>query len=261
MIFGGKDQRIVNTPNYRKFNPDCSGMDLSTSTLDVPTFRKILQCFNSNGALEPIQNLMNHLSDEELQPIVFGMNQHVLNNSKMLFQIDQTYQKLDKEGVADTLFYELGKILENVELISNSIALFREGFDKHGDDLLLALELVSRDLSDEDLIFALDLASSVSTEGSFKSLNQNLSKDVPVTSRSAPLRTWVGELFYYVQESHNYTCGTETVPMSRELMASILANEPGVKEICFPPWTRSWVRMNLRLERTLYPWPRSSKIP
>jgi hypothetical protein len=164
MFIGGKDQGVIQTPNYRRLNLACAGMDLSSSTLDVPKFREILHCFNSNGALEPIDKLVSHLSDAELEPIVSGTNKHLLNDKKKLYQIDQTYRALESKGIAGSLFLQLGRLLENEDLISSLIAIFRKGYNgPFGQDILQSIELVSRDLTDENMSFALDLGSSVTS--------------------------------------------------------------------------------------------------
>ncbi|MEO5969230.1 MAG: hypothetical protein ABIQ95_04825, partial [Bdellovibrionia bacterium] len=228
MFFGGKDQGVLKTPNYRRLNLHCADMDLSSSTLDVPKFREILHCFNSNGALEPIDKLVGRLSDPELEPIVTGANKHLLNNQKKLYQIDQTYHALENKGIADSLFLQMGKLLENEDLISSGIAIFREGFKGPlGHDILVALELVARDLSDGNMSFALDLGSSVTSERSFRHLREDFSKAIPSSTRSLAFNLLIHEIFNYVKEDHTYQCGDHRVPISRELIQSILVGENG----------------------------------
>lgn len=228
MFFGGKDQKVINTPNYRRINEDCAGMDLSSSTLDIPTFKRILACFNSNGALEPIHKLVNSLTDDELQPMVTGTNKYLLNNKKKLYEIDQTYRALESKGIADSLFLQLGRILENDQLISSSIALFRAGYEgEYSQDLLRLVELVSRDLANSNVSFALNLGSSVTSEKSFGDLKEDFSKLVPSSVRSLAFTDLVKELYQYVQDEHTYRCGDQDVSISRELIQSILAGENG----------------------------------
>src|SRR4051812_30756021 len=78
MFFGGKNTEVVQTTQYRKINSACSKMELTSPVLDAPTARSILHCFNSYGALEPIEKMIGGLSDRELQPIVEAVNQYLL---------------------------------------------------------------------------------------------------------------------------------------------------------------------------------------
>ncbi len=228
MFFGGKDQKVINTPNYRRINENCAGMDLSSSTLDISTFKAILACFNSNGALEPIHKLVNSLSDDELQPLVTGTNKYLLNNKKKLYEIDRTYRTLESKGIADSLFLQLGRILENDQLISSSIALFRAGYEgEYSQDLLRLVEIVSRDLANRNVSFALNLGSSVTSEKSFGDLKEDFSKIVPSSVRSLAFTDLVKGLYQYVQDGHTYRCGDQDVSISRELIQSILVGENG----------------------------------
>src|SRR4051812_8189878 len=63
-----RDEGVAQLRSYRKVNMSCSGLTLERAEIDVPTFRKILHCFNSNGALEPVEALANRLSDADIQP-------------------------------------------------------------------------------------------------------------------------------------------------------------------------------------------------
>jgi hypothetical protein len=228
MFFGGKDQGVIATPNYRRINLDCAGINLSSSTLTVPKFREILHCFNSNGALEPIDQLVQKLSDSALQHLVDGTNKHLLSNKAKLYQIDRTYQALEDKGISDNLFFQLGKILENDELISSLIAVFQTGYSgPYVQDILRSLELISRELTHENMRFALDLGSSVASEKSFHDLREDFSKTIPASARSMAFKAVVGEVFNYIQEDHSYVCEKHPVPISRELIQSILTGQDG----------------------------------
>ena len=230
MFFGGKDQRVLETPNYRRLNEACAGIDLSSSTLDVPKFREILHCFNSNGAIEPIEKLFGGMSDGALQPLVSGANKYLLNDKKKLYQIDRTYSSLESLGVADRLFFQLGRVLENDELISSLIAILRKGyFGPYGQDILQSIELISRDLTDETLGFAIDLGSGVTSAKSFGDLRESFSKAIPFSVRSPVFQDLVKELFEYLKEDHTYLCGEQNVPVSRELIQSTLVGDGGSK--------------------------------
>src|SRR5262245_26828237 len=70
-LFGdGKDQDALKIPSYHEINKSCAGLDLSRPEMDVVTFRHLLACFNSQGALEPIQQLVDKLSDEQVNSLI-----------------------------------------------------------------------------------------------------------------------------------------------------------------------------------------------
>src|SRR4051812_22438494 len=61
-LFGnGKDDKVENTRSYRTINTNCASVNLSSSTLDLPTFKSLLNCLNSNGALKELVELTNAL--------------------------------------------------------------------------------------------------------------------------------------------------------------------------------------------------------
>ncbi|MEO7163927.1 MAG: hypothetical protein ABI041_13490, partial [Bdellovibrionia bacterium] len=138
------------------------------------------------------------------------------------------YHALENKGIADSLFLQMGKLLENEDLISSGIAIFRESFKGPlGHDILQVLELVARDLTDGNMSFALDLGSSVTSEKSFRHLREDFSKATPSSTRSLAFNVLIKELFNYVKEDHTYQCGDHKVPVSRELIQSILVGENG----------------------------------
>jgi hypothetical protein len=133
MFFGGSvDDGVANTTSYRKINFKCSGMDLSSSEVDVPTFRKLVGCFNANGGLDPIEKLLNRLPDADVQPLVDVQNHYVLNNRKLLYTLEQTYTLLADRKIIDPTFAQFGRLLENEEFISSSVALLKEGYSTSG---------------------------------------------------------------------------------------------------------------------------------
>ncbi|MGZ3699528.1 MAG: hypothetical protein ACXWP5_15395, partial [Bdellovibrionota bacterium] len=129
MFFGdGTDQDVLNTPTYRKINADCSGLNLSSPTMNVPQFRTLIKCFNSQGAIQAIQDLVQSLNDTDLKPIVDMSNRYILTNSKLLYQLEQTYYTLNDHGILDETLDQFGKLLENDEFIAATIGLIEEGY-------------------------------------------------------------------------------------------------------------------------------------
>src|SRR6476620_2339816 len=97
----GTDEAVIRTPNYRRINTSCSQMNLSSSNLDVKTFRELIHCFNSNQALDAVDQLIGDFNDQQLSSIVDVLNRYVLHNKKLLFQIESTYGTLVSRGMID----------------------------------------------------------------------------------------------------------------------------------------------------------------
>src|SRR4051812_24855755 len=75
----GKDESVLQMTSYRKVNPNC-GFKAESPEIDVSTFRSIYRCFNANHALDHVVALFDHLSDEQLEPIVRTSNKYILTN-------------------------------------------------------------------------------------------------------------------------------------------------------------------------------------
>jgi hypothetical protein len=171
MFFGGSvDEGVANTKSYRQINFKCSGLDLSSSEIDVSTFRKLVSCFNANGGLDPIEKLLTRLPDADVQPLVDVQNHYVLNNRKLLYTLEQTYLTLGEKQIIDPTFAQLGRLLENEEFISSSIALLKEGYSTSGAGgwpswglnpdrkLLKAIERIATKVNATNVADALDIA-------------------------------------------------------------------------------------------------------
>ncbi len=132
----GKDLELENSKGYRQINPNCSKLNLSTSTVDAPTAKAMVSCLNSNGSLAEVAKLFDRLENNDLQNILDVANEYTLNDAASLFQIEKTLQDLTAKGTLDESFDQLGKLLENEEFVSASIALLNEGLFQKPDELL-----------------------------------------------------------------------------------------------------------------------------
>lgn len=187
-IFGkSEDEGVVNTRNYRRVNLACAGMDLSSSSIDVPTFRKMVHCFNSNGALEPIENLVNRIPDADLKPLVDVGNHYVLNNRKLLYQLERTYNTLSERKILDSTFLQLGRLLENEEFVSSSIALLKEGYSVQSGpfsvsadrNLLRVMERFATRVTYQNTADIADTALTLARSNVFYSLQGHFAGDSP----------------------------------------------------------------------------------
>jgi hypothetical protein len=168
-LFGdGEDSGVAGTRNYRRVNMACAGIDLSSSTIDVPTFRRLLHCFNSNGGLDPIERLVNRLSDSEVRPLVDFSNRYVLNNNRIMYQLERTYYSLSDRKILDNTFTQLGRLLGNQEFVSSGIALLKEGY-AHDRNVLRAVEHLATKIKADNVADALDVGLTVARAQAFRS--------------------------------------------------------------------------------------------
>lgn len=210
-FFGSsEDEKVLHTESYRQINTACAGMDLSTSIIEVPQFRKILNCFNSYGALDPLWKLSERLQDSELQPVVTFLNEQILNNKTMLYELESTYQALEKSGLLKSTLQQFGRLLENEDFVSSAIALLREGTSANPsgasqkwivDPLLLkAIEHLSVRMKPESISRAMNSLLSFAGASSFQSVQNLLKLKLPVDSKAVPLRTLTDSVLKFAAE-------------------------------------------------------------
>ncbi len=120
-----QDAGVKAQKSDRQVNPSCSGLNLSQPTLDVFTFRKIVGCFNSDGSIDPIARMSDRLSDAELKPLVSLVNEHIVENKKALFELEHTFNLLDRTRKLDPTLYQVGRLLENDEFVASGIRLLK----------------------------------------------------------------------------------------------------------------------------------------
>lgn len=180
IFFGNQsqDQSVSESISYRKINPACSRMELSRPILDVNTFKKLVSCFNSNGAIEPIQRWVNRIEaddqrnhTQDLQAIVEFQNKYVLSQPRLIDQLNHTFHTLDRRDQLDPLLLQLGRWVENDEFISSTIRLFKTSyFGSSHQKLLKVFEEGSRQLIPSRIAQSLDLGLTLSQSRSFSSI-------------------------------------------------------------------------------------------
>jgi len=185
----GIDKQLQNDKGYRKINKSCSDLDLSNSWIDGPTFKKMINCFNANGAMPDTAALINYLSEDELEPLVKVFNRYVLSD-KWLYKLERSYQRLESTGTLSETLEQFGRIIENEEFVGSGIALLKKGYfaqnGKLKEGILQALELIGRKLNEYEssgnlhsrVSEALDVALSVADAKAFQSLQTSFSDEV-----------------------------------------------------------------------------------
>ena len=221
-LFGGdQDQGVLRTTHYRKSDPACAQLNLSTSTLTVKDFRDIFHCFASTTGdgtkktVSPIQRLVDQLEDHQLLPLVEALNKYILNDPKMLFKMESSIysanqRKVGEFSLLDSSLIQFGKLLENADFITNSIALLKEGRVRSASgemepdpELLKAFELIAKEMTYDFWIEALDFGSNISSAPAFQGLQAHFTGPSP-SGRS--LREVTESLYTYLMEPHTYEC-------------------------------------------------------
>ncbi len=139
----GDPEVLRQRPAATRSNSRCSGVDLSRADLDVPTFRKLVSCFNSNGTLEPIERLTLRATDAQLQPLMAMVNETLLNNPTLLFDLRTTYGEWVGRQMLDTAFSKLGVVLENEDFVASAVVLLKGAYEAI-DDRSLLLEGIAK---------------------------------------------------------------------------------------------------------------------
>ncbi len=199
-FFGkGTDAQVIQATPYRRVNTACSEMQLSSSTLDVPTARRLLACFNSNGALEPVQQLFDQLSDDELEPLISLANRHILSDPAVLYQLERTVQDLAAQGILDESLTQLGRLLENEEFVAALVATLKDKyFSRQRNEILVALEQLSIHVTPAKVAIGLDAGLTLAETRAFNGLQTRFKGASPA---GRGLREMTDSLLAYVGET------------------------------------------------------------
>ena len=157
LFSNGPDQSVLNQPDYRPFNAACSGISLSKSTLDVPTFKRLVNCFNSNGSIQPIANLVAKMSDAEIGVVTDTLNRHFLQDDTAIFKLERSFGDLDQAKQLDPAFTSLGKWLENDDLVVATLSLLKDAWVP-GSYVLESLEYLGNQATYDRFATALNVA-------------------------------------------------------------------------------------------------------
>lgn len=109
------------------FDKKCLGLDFSRPTLDVQTTRSLVRCLNSNGSIQAYHELVESLSDVQLQVVLDTLNAQLMTNHKRLKAVDASFEQMDERGILARAFDKLSKVLSNGKLIRSSVRLLRQG--------------------------------------------------------------------------------------------------------------------------------------
>lgn len=166
------------TQGYRKIHPACSRVELSSSTLDVVTLKKLIACLNSNGEIDPIQKLVERIDFEDrlhhtddLEAWVDFQNRFILSNPRLIYELTQTYYALNQRKQLDQSFWLFGRLAENDEFISAGMNVLQSGYFKSNrENLLKSFEELSSKVTPEGIEQLLKVGLTLARSQSFVSL-------------------------------------------------------------------------------------------
>jgi hypothetical protein len=137
----GRDQAVLKQRPHRPIGTDCVGINSGQRGLTVTQFRGLLSCLGSNGALGPIQKLVDPLPDTELEPLVRTLDEQFFSQPEVLRQIQQTHAQWGAAGRRGRELEAMGVLLREDQLLP---ALLR--VSSHADDRFYsALALIARE--------------------------------------------------------------------------------------------------------------------
>src|SRR5207302_8050101 len=120
----------------------------------VKALRSLVGCLNAFGGLDPLGSMLLSLTDDQLEPLVSVANNYVIDKPKVLFQIEQTYRTLEKNGALDQAIASFGSILQNDESVTALAQLLKAGYyDASGrsdQGILRALDRLARYMTPYD---------------------------------------------------------------------------------------------------------------
>lgn len=196
VFFGsGVDQKVIGMKSSRRINKSCGDLDVSQSQFTVTSFRRLIQCFNSNKSIEPLSQLVSAVADSDLSPMVDAVNRSLVSSDarkqKRFFELEQTYQSWVKHGIQKEIFKQSSKILERSDFWMSVVSVLRSGFYDSGShqvnlQVLKAVELLSAELDAKAFENTLKVGLTYAEAPAFVSLQGHLA-DQPLSDAQIQL--------------------------------------------------------------------------
>ncbi|MEW6056853.1 MAG: hypothetical protein AB1540_09580 [Bdellovibrionota bacterium] len=138
-----------------EINTKCLGLHLSSDTLSVPMVRGLVKCLNSNNSIPAYEGLIQSLDDQELGALIQVLNIEIFSNKQVLKNLDVSFTQMNRAGIADRVFSNVGKLLSREKLITSVIkALKQLSYERSQFDIsvLRSVQEYSKDLSAMDYV-------------------------------------------------------------------------------------------------------------
>jgi hypothetical protein len=175
-LFGnGKNEQVLQTPTYHPINRDCTQLDLGGSQFTSTNLREIVKCFNSKGALEPLQQLMDKMSDTQVDSFAQVLNQSLLHNPTLLFDYEQNFYAQKQDGELAASLQTFSQILDNPDLITSLFSLLDTSFNKNSkNQILTLLQSLGTKLDPVTVDGALSTSVTMNSSATYHSLLSNI---------------------------------------------------------------------------------------
>jgi len=170
----GKDQQVLRTPSYRQINRSCTNLNLSAPTLTTDEARTVLKCFNAYGALDPLQKLVDKMSDDQLGSFVQVANVYLLKNPSLLYELEQNFYSQRSDGSLKTSMEAFSTLLQKPEFISGLLQLFDAQSPESKTKVLGIIQSVGAKLDPQTIDEAFTTTLTLTSSKAYRSLETNL---------------------------------------------------------------------------------------
>ena len=154
LFTGGKGSELDHLNGDGRFNKLCLGLNLSTSSLDVPSARALVTCLNSNGSIPEYAALVAKMSDAQLNVMLDVVNAEIMTQPTRLRQLDQSFTQMDQRGIIDRGFSKAAVLLSKGKFIRAAINLARQGTHTGSStqldaSVLQSIKILAQELTDQ----------------------------------------------------------------------------------------------------------------
>ncbi len=132
-VFTGsdKDDRIARLSQNNQFSEGCEAVSLGDANLDPATARALVKCLNAHGAIPEFEELVESLSDDELDGLLPFLNESLIANKTRMRELDLSLDLLESRQILGPALSIMGKLLKNTEFITSLLTLLdRVAFDE-----------------------------------------------------------------------------------------------------------------------------------
>ena len=177
--------------------PACSSFHLAGSVMTSSDLRNLVQCFNANGSIQPLANLVAKLNDDSLAPIARALNVGVLADADVRRQSYEVLVKLQREGTLDATVASLGGLIQNAD------ALTRIARNTVSSPIRARFHVAPVRWSNEQGFRAVDFAARALAQPSYASLRSKVLAHAGSDAETAELRRSLRAIVSTLRDSPN----------------------------------------------------------
>lgn len=121
-MFSGKngDSRLEAQRGSREGKPSCPSLELAGDRLTTAEFRGLLQCFNSNGSIQPLADWIASSSDQSVAPLVDTLNRFLFAPGAPRDESRSILEQLNETGDLEPFLKKLFSVFEEGEAIARA---------------------------------------------------------------------------------------------------------------------------------------------